>query len=171
MRRPFSSKRALTLPVRLRRVASGLMIDSVRSAMERSFYLSGNGGAYSGECGSGPVGQTLALLPLPAFALLPVGPRVACRLLGLPAPTCRRDGAFIAAVEDLDRRAPSANVARGGAVGQDEHRRSVGVLLRRGQPDRLILGEAVAARTMRQEGAVVICPQRGIERLDPLGRA
>src|SRR6202012_3251341 len=36
MRRPASSITALTLPVRLRRVASGLMIEKVRSAMGRS---------------------------------------------------------------------------------------------------------------------------------------
>src|ERR1051326_6189103 len=36
MRRPASSITALTLPVRLRWVASGLMIEKVRSAMGRS---------------------------------------------------------------------------------------------------------------------------------------
>jgi hypothetical protein len=36
MRRPFSSKRALILPVRFRRVASGLMIEKVRSTAIQS---------------------------------------------------------------------------------------------------------------------------------------
>src|SRR6185503_569612 len=35
-RRPFSSKRALILPVRFRRVASGLMIEKVRSTAIKS---------------------------------------------------------------------------------------------------------------------------------------
>src|SRR3984957_13088298 len=50
MRRPASSMTVLTLPVRLRRVASGLMIEKVRSVMEKAWALSW-GGLETEGCG------------------------------------------------------------------------------------------------------------------------
>src|SRR5258707_7523507 len=72
MRRPFSSNRALILPVRFRRVASGLMIEKVRSTAMKSLFdavLWRVGGAYRRGVGWLQGGHSTLFVPI-ACALI-----------------------------------------------------------------------------------------------------
>ena len=84
----------------------------------------------------------------------------------LPALAGSGDYAFVIAVEDLENERPIVQFRRAGAVGQHEDLRAVRVAIGGGEPNGLILLEAVARTPMRQEPAIVVRPQRRIERLD-----
>src|SRR5690349_8719354 len=111
MRSPFRSNRSLIAPVRLRRVASGLMIDRVRSAAIASLRSSGRGAGYSGHACRGQSGR---LLP-PRRGLLPVSQRVAGGLGRAPALARGCNGAFVLAVEQVEGSGEGVEVRGGDA--------------------------------------------------------
>lgn len=88
----------------------------------------------------------------------------------LPALAGSGDHALVVAIEDLEYERPIVQFGRAGAVGQYEDLRAVRVAIGGGEPNGLILLEAVARAAMRQEPAIVVRPQRCIERLDALLR-
>src|SRR5579872_2825748 len=136
MRKPLFSKRSLIAPVRLRRVASGLMIDSVRSvAMKIRSGCSGAGG-YSGSV----AGRQSALLLPAGRSLLPIGQAVAGGLGLAPAVAGGGDGALVIAVEQVDHAGEPVEVGGCDAVDQDQHRGAVRRVGTGGQPDRLLVG-------------------------------
>ena len=111
------------------------------------------------------------LLPAARRRLLPVDDacgRPPCR------PSSARgvgDGVLVAAVEQFEAALVVGDPVRARAIGDEQERGAVGVLVEMGQPDRLALGLAVARRAVRQEAVGVVGPEMGVERIDALGRA
>src|SRR5690348_13203827 len=141
MRSPRLSKRSLMAPVRLRRVASGLMIDSVRSVPIPIAHL-GTWAVISDHSVSGNRrGETAPLrfsFP-PACRLLPVGQFVSG--LPSPAPTApsRLYRAGIITVKKIGATREGSEILRFQIVDEDDHRGIIRVLIPMGQPDRLHL--------------------------------
>jgi ABC-type multidrug transport system ATPase subunit len=111
------------------------------------------------------------LLPAAGVGLLKIAEGMAGRFIGRPAPAGGGHRLLIAAVEQLDAEAEGADPVALGAVGEKQHLSTVGILVLDREPDRLLGGEAVLRRPMRQEAAVVIGPEMGRQCFDPLLRA
>src|SRR5690349_9636221 len=125
MRKPAFSKRSLIAPVRLRRVASGLMIDSVRSMAMGGSWARGGAG-YSGR--PWRRAEPLGLLSPPRFGLLPIGQRVAAGLGAAPAAPRRLDRDLIVAVEHVDTAGILRHIVSFDAIDEKEDGRAVRVL-------------------------------------------
>src|SRR5262252_377474 len=171
MRSPLFSKRSLIAPVRFRLVASGLMIDKVRSMVIR-ISRSGDAG-YTGDENDRQRALKHAALTL----LLPARPRLLpiCQAVSgfagtAPAAARRLYGITVVAVEDIGAARERLEIPRFEAVDEDDHRGPVRVFVEMGQPDRLYRRIAVASRAMRQKGGVLIRPQRRIQMFDPFWR-
>src|SRR5437763_10678376 len=150
MRSPRFSKRSLMAPVRLRRVASGLMIDKVRSVAIRVSPSAKGRGVISSETASGNrCRRSAGLRPLlpTGRRLLPIGQAVSGLASAPPAYARRLDGRRVVAVEQIGGTGKSKKIRRLDPVHQHYHRRAVRVLVEMGQPDRLQLRVAVAGRT------------------------
>src|SRR5207302_1362433 len=152
MRSPPLSRRSLIAPVILRRVASGLMIDKVRSMVIRISLFS-SGLSLPARCGLLPIGQIA-----PGFA-------------GTP-PTAARclDRVRVVAVEDIGAAGERLEILDFETVDQNDHRSAVRVLGVMREPERLHRRVAVARRTVRQERCLLVAPKRRGEVFDPLGR-
>jgi hypothetical protein len=103
--------------------------------------------------------------------LLPIGERMAGVLVGLPPRPRRLDRGRIVAVEQLEAAFEFRHAGGLRAVGEEQVLRPVRVLVRAGQPDRLIGGVAVGGAAVRNPGILIERPEHRVERLDPLGRA
>src|SRR5215469_3998643 len=115
MRSPRFSKRSLMAPVRLRRVASGLMINSVRSMPIQFSRFGGAGAGYieQEDDGQRRVGHRSSRFALPARRrLLPISqivprlagsaPAAARRLHGIGVVTVKQIGAARKGVQVID---------------------------------------------------------------------
>src|SRR6185312_759463 len=145
MRSPARSKRSLIAPVRSRRVASGLMIDRVRSTAMALFSAGERVRGYSGPTGRQQPASSL-LFP-PRRGLLPVGQRVAGGVGRPPAAAGGLDGVGVAAVEQVEAAGEIAEVGGLDPIDEEQHGRAVGVVVAVRQEDRLRLGVAVALRS------------------------
>src|SRR5262245_65009161 len=105
MRRPAPSSLALTLPVRLRRVASGLMIESVRSRAMGPAGLKKRGLITAAPARDKPSARPL---PAPRIGLAEILERVAGVLGRLPARARRGQRRLVAPGEELAHRRPRA---------------------------------------------------------------
>src|SRR5258706_2565764 len=154
MRRPWASKRLLICPVKFRRVASGLMIERVRSvAMTGSSGRKGSETeaalypALRGAATRPPAADQPPALPpeLPAgLGLAEIFERVAGVLGLLVAHPCGLGRGLVAAVEDLDAALEHLGRCDRGAIRQHHHGGTVRVLVTVGQPDRLVARVALA---------------------------
>src|ERR1700740_1110434 len=116
MRSPASSITALILPVRFRAVASGLMIENVRSVIDvRTLRPVGQGdGAYSGarsqRQGDGAI-QLGLFFPARACPLAPRAPTAPLRAELRLSRSGLVDGAFVLALKNHDASIERAEVA------------------------------------------------------------
>src|SRR5437867_6730247 len=102
--RPFCSKRWLIAPVKLRRVASGLMIDRVRTMAMEALAAQRKGAGYSetqSQRQSAGDGDGLRLFLPAGSGLLPVGQGVASTGGAAPALARHLDCGLVVALEHI----------------------------------------------------------------------
>ncbi len=78
------------------------------------------------------------------------------------------DGVVVVAVEDQHDAVVAGGIGRHCAVRHEADRRAVGIVVPRGEPDRLRLRLPVLRRAVRQEGFVAVGPEMRVDRLAPL---
>src|SRR5215471_2165887 len=171
MRRPRFSKRSLIAPVRLRRVASGLMIDSVRSISIHTSRRGRTRRLYRREEWRATDGRTVLLrFAFPTRCrLLPIG-QVVTGVAG-PAPAATRclHRSRVIAVEQIGTAGKGVKVSRFETIDKDDHRSAVRIFLQVSKPDRLNARIAVARRAVRQERGFLVGPQQSTQMLDAFG--
>ena len=93
------------------------------------------------------------------------------RFAGTAPPTPRGlDRAGIVAVEEVGTPGKELQIRGFQAIDEHDHQGAVRVLIAVSQPDRLNRRVAVASRTVRQETALLVSPERRVEVFDPFGR-
>ena len=178
MRRPAFSRQALTSPVMLRRVASGLRIERVRSiAMDRG--LVGQVRARRGviveiarrcQTRSGRGCQSPARCHCPSRVCCQYTTSCPASRAAPPAAAGVGDRRLVLAVEQQQAALEGFRPVVLGTVDENQHRRRVGVFLRRRQEDRLRGRVAVPGGAVGQEGTLPVGPQQSVERRDALLR-
>src|SRR5271165_3431472 len=88
-----------------------------------------------------------------------------------PPPPRGLHRSLVVAVEQIGTACKGSEFLGFDTIDEDEHRSAVRVLVEVRQPDRLRCGIAVANRTVRQEGGLLIRPQHGAQMLDALGQS
>src|SRR5690242_8099906 len=127
MRRPACSKRWLIAPVRLRLVASGLMIDKVRSMVIR-ISRSGRAALYIGrKLGRQPAAKPRRLpLLLPAGRrLLPIGQIMPGLASAAPAAARRLDRVRVVSVENIGATGKGLEILGFEPVDDNDHRSAI----------------------------------------------
>ena len=125
------------------------------------------------EIGFDPVAHSLrpdylSCSHAPPLGLLPIGDRVAPVFVCPPAAACRLQRRRIGPVEHVEAAFEAAGIGRGNTIDHDGDLSAIGIGVVGAKKDRLARGLAVSRRAVRQERALIVGPERRVQRLRAL---